>query len=89
MALQQVLLAGQPMAPGQERRLLPGIDVSGSTPYAMPTTTSCWRTGSSWRQGHGQTAVVTNPLEIGERFLIKRIAALPEISCPGRRGMPT
>jgi hypothetical protein len=29
MALQQILLDGQPMAPGQERRLLPGIDVSG------------------------------------------------------------
>ncbi|HZA05000.1 MAG TPA: hypothetical protein VE617_10570 [Propionibacteriaceae bacterium] len=28
MALQQVLLDGQPMASGEERRLLPGLDVS-------------------------------------------------------------
>lgn len=28
MALQQVLLDGQPIAAGQERRLLPGLDVS-------------------------------------------------------------
>jgi len=49
MALQQVLLDGQPIAAGQERRLLPGLDVaafdrlhlhlSGGAPTtARPTT---------------------------------------------------